>query len=160
MGKPYSLDLRERIIGFVEGGRSRRGAADHFEVSASCAIKLMDRWNRTGSAAPGKRGGSIGKLTPHKDFLLARVKEKPERHDAGTGHGPESRNRYGSGSCEPVAVSDPAWATIQKKHWWQANKTAPASQPGAMSGPGCASRVCALSPIAWPLSTRPARQRR
>ena len=78
MGKPYSLDLRKRIIGFVEGGRSRRGAADHFEVSPSCAIKLIDRWNRTGSAAPGKRGGSIGKLTPHKDFLLARVKEPPD----------------------------------------------------------------------------------
>jgi transposase len=78
MGKPYSVDLRKRIIGFVEGGRSRRDAADHFEVSASCAIKLMDRWNQTGSAAPGKRGGSIGKLTPHKDFLLARVKEKAD----------------------------------------------------------------------------------
>jgi transposase len=78
MGKPYSLDLRKRIIRFVEGGRSRRGAADHFEVSASCAIKLMDRWNRTGSAAAGKHGGSVGKLTPHKDFLLGRVKEKPD----------------------------------------------------------------------------------
>ena len=78
MGKPYSVDLRKRIIGFVEGGRSRRDAADHFEVSASCAIKLMDRWNQTGSAAPGRRGGSIGKLTPHKDFLLARVKEKAD----------------------------------------------------------------------------------
>ena len=78
MGKPYSLDLRKRIIGFVAGGRSRRSAADHFEVSPSCAIKLMDRWKRTGSAAPGKRGGSIGKLTPHKDFLLARVNEKPD----------------------------------------------------------------------------------
>lgn len=78
MGKPYSVDLRERIIGFVEGGGSRRKAAEHFEVSASCAIKLMDRWKRTGSTAPGKRGGSKGKLSPHKDFLLARVKEKPD----------------------------------------------------------------------------------
>jgi hypothetical protein len=32
MGKPYSLDLRERIIGFVEGGGSRREAADRFGV--------------------------------------------------------------------------------------------------------------------------------
>ena len=78
MGKPYSLDLRERIIGFVEAGGSRRGAADRFGVSASCAIKLKDRWDRTGSAAAGKRGGSAGKLKPHKDFLLARVKEKPD----------------------------------------------------------------------------------
>lgn len=78
MGKPYSLDLRGRIIGFIAGGGSRRGAADHFGVSSSCAIKLMDRFCRTGSAAPGRRGGSVGKLTAHKDFLLGRVKEKPD----------------------------------------------------------------------------------
>jgi len=78
MGKPYSLDLRERIIGFVEGGGSRRQAAERFDVSASCAIKLMDRFHRTGSAAPDRRGGSIGKLAPYKDFLLGRVKEKPD----------------------------------------------------------------------------------
>src|SRR5579863_10655933 len=104
MGKPYSLDLRKRIIGFVEGGRSRRGAADHFEVSASCAIKLMDRWNQTGSAAPGKRGGSVGKLAAHRDFLLGRVKEKPDitmpelaealKAETGTEAAPASLSRF------------------------------------------------------------------
>jgi transposase len=78
MGKPYSLDLRKRIIDFVEDGGSRRGAAERFDVSPSCAIKLLALWDRTGSAAPGKRGGSVGKLKPHKDFLLGRVKEKPD----------------------------------------------------------------------------------
>jgi len=78
MGKSYSLDLRERIIGFIEDGGSRRGAAGRFGVSASCAIKLMDRFRRTGSAVPGRRGGSVGKLAAHKDFLLRRVKEKPD----------------------------------------------------------------------------------
>lgn len=78
MGKPYSVDLRERIIGFVEGGGSRRRAADRFGVSPSCAIKLMERWDQTGSAAPGKRGGSVGKLAPYKDFLLGRVKQTPD----------------------------------------------------------------------------------
>jgi hypothetical protein len=29
MGKPYSLVLREWIIGFVDGGGSRRGAGGH-----------------------------------------------------------------------------------------------------------------------------------
>jgi transposase len=78
MGKPYSLDLRERIIGFIEDGGSRRGAAGRFGVSASCAIKLMDRWRRRGTAAPERRGGSVGKLAAHKDFLLRRVKDKPD----------------------------------------------------------------------------------
>jgi len=43
MGKPYSLDLRGRIIGYIEGGGSRRGAAEHFSVSPSCTVKLMER---------------------------------------------------------------------------------------------------------------------
>ena len=78
MGKPYSLDLRERIIGFIEDGGSRRGAAAHFGVSASCAIKLMDRWRHAGSAIPARPGGSVGKLAACKDFLLGRVKAKPD----------------------------------------------------------------------------------
>ena len=104
MGQAYSLDLRERIIGFVEDGGSRRGAADHFGVSASCAIKLVDRWDRTGSAAPGKRGGSVGKLAAHKDFLLKRVKDKPDitmpelaetlKAETGTEAAPASLSRF------------------------------------------------------------------
>lgn len=104
MGKPFSLDMRERIIGFVEDGGSRRGAADHFGVSASCAIKLMDRWDRTGSAAAGKRGGSVGKLAVHKDFLLRRVKDKPDitmpelaealKAETGTEAAPASLSRF------------------------------------------------------------------
>ena len=104
MGKPYSLDLRERIIGFVEDGGSRRGAAYRFGVSPSCAVKLMERWDRTASAAPGKRGGSVGKLKSHKDFLLGRVKEKPDitmpelaevlKAETGTEAAPASLSRF------------------------------------------------------------------
>ncbi len=78
MGKPYSLDLRQRVIGFVKQGGSRRGAAERFAVSPSCAIKLVERWERTGLATPGKRGGSVGKLAPYREFLLACVKEKQD----------------------------------------------------------------------------------
>ena len=76
MSVSYSLDLRRRIIDFVTRGGSRRGAASHFGVSASCSIKLVQRFERTGSASPGNRGGSIGKLSAHKDFLLGQVTAK------------------------------------------------------------------------------------
>ena len=50
MGKPYSIDLRERVQAEVEGGQSRRAAARRYNVSASFAVKLVDLVSRTGSA--------------------------------------------------------------------------------------------------------------
>ncbi len=37
MAKPYSLDLRERVVASVEAGASRHEAAERFEVSVSSA---------------------------------------------------------------------------------------------------------------------------
>src|SRR4051812_49633711 len=58
MTAPLSQDLRERIVRAVEGGSSIRQAARRFAVSASAAIKLMQRVRRTGSTAPAKIGGA------------------------------------------------------------------------------------------------------
>src|SRR5216683_956866 len=41
MHRPYSGELRTRVIAFVEGGGSRRGAAVQFEVSVSSAIRWV-----------------------------------------------------------------------------------------------------------------------
>jgi hypothetical protein len=41
MPKSYSLDLRERVVRFVEEGRSRRAAAAHFKVSVSFVVNLV-----------------------------------------------------------------------------------------------------------------------
>src|SRR4051812_23456107 len=54
MTAPLSQDLRERIVHAVEGGSTMRQAARRFAVSASAAIKLMQRVRETGSTAPGK----------------------------------------------------------------------------------------------------------
>ena len=40
MGKPYSLDLRERIFNYIAAGHSRRDAARVFGVSPSTAVRL------------------------------------------------------------------------------------------------------------------------
>ena len=80
MGKPLSMDLRERIIEAIEGGLSRRAAAQRFGVSESCAIKLAARVERTGSAAPAKQGRppGKGKLKPFASFLTAQVDDRPD----------------------------------------------------------------------------------
>jgi transposase len=41
MIKSYSLDLRRRVAGFVEAGRSCHAAAGHFEVSVAFVVRRM-----------------------------------------------------------------------------------------------------------------------
>jgi transposase len=81
MGKPYSVDLRERIVGYVAEGHSARAAAGVFGVSASSAVRFAAAHRDRGSVAPkpqGRAPGTAGKLAAHMDFLLARVKSKPD----------------------------------------------------------------------------------
>lgn len=80
MGKSYSGDLRDRIIGYVSAGGSRRGAAKHFGVSNSCAVKLLARVEQTGSCAPARQGRppGDGKLAAHRSFLIEQVEAKPD----------------------------------------------------------------------------------
>lgn len=70
MATPLSQDLRERIAKTVDAGGSARGAARRFDVSASAAIKLMQRVRETGSTAPAKIGGYRRPLLEgHEDYL-------------------------------------------------------------------------------------------
>ncbi|RAI20853.1 IS630 family transposase, partial [Afifella marina DSM 2698] len=75
MGRCYSMDLRERVVARIASGHSRRSTAEHFGVSESFAIKLMQRQSRAGSAAPARQGrprGS-GKLATFEAFLIGEV---------------------------------------------------------------------------------------
>jgi len=80
MGKTLSQDLRQRMVRGIEGGKSRRGVAARYEVAPSTAVRLMRRYEATGSVEPAKQGrprGS-GKLGPHGDFLIAHVERQPD----------------------------------------------------------------------------------
>ena len=63
MGKPYSLDLRTRIVAYVEAGRSARAAGRVFGVSASTAVRLVAAWRSraTVAARPQGSGGGHGR---------------------------------------------------------------------------------------------------
>jgi transposase len=79
MGRPYSLDLRERVVAAVEkGGMSRRQAAKQFGLGDSTVIGWVRRFRETGSVAPGKMGGHKPKAIAgsHRDWLLGRIAEK------------------------------------------------------------------------------------
>ncbi len=78
MPKPCSLELRERVVDAVKSGASRREAAEWFDVSASSAVRWMQRRQATGSIAAKPNGGSISPLEAHADFLLALIVKQPD----------------------------------------------------------------------------------
>jgi len=77
MGRPYSIDLRERVVTAVErGGLSCHQAAAQFDVGISTAIAWVRRFRETGSVAPGKMGGHRPKAIrgEYRTWLLERSK--------------------------------------------------------------------------------------
>ena len=79
MGRPYSLDLRERVVAAVEkGGLSCNRAAAQFGLGISTVINWVRRVRETGSVAPGQMGGHKPKAISgeHREWLLQRVREK------------------------------------------------------------------------------------
>ena len=74
MGKPHPVELRARVVGFVEEGNSHREAARHFRVSPRFVNNMMILHRATGSLAPAKQGHPPGgKLTAHGEWIEARV---------------------------------------------------------------------------------------
>ena len=79
MAKPYSQDLRDRVVRAVLAGQSRRKAARSFDISASCVIKLMQQWETTGDCLSRKCGGhKRHALAEHEDKVRALVAAQPD----------------------------------------------------------------------------------
>ena len=79
MAKPYSMDLRERVVAAVEDqGLSRHEAADRYGVGISTAIKWVQRFRKTGSVAPGQMGGHKPRAIrdEHEAWLRERIRER------------------------------------------------------------------------------------
>ncbi|EHR00834.1 transposase [Bradyrhizobium sp. WSM471] len=75
-GKPYSLNLRERVVAAIECGMSRNKAAKQFGVAISTAIGWMKRVDETGSVAR-QMGGHKPKAVSGDDavWLSQRIKD-------------------------------------------------------------------------------------
>ena len=79
MARPYSIDLRERVVAQVMAGDTVRCVAARFGVSVSSVVKWAGRFRETGSAAPGQMGGHKPVLlAAHRDFVRSRFAEQPE----------------------------------------------------------------------------------
>jgi transposase len=80
MRKPYSQDLRDRVIDAVENeSMSRRAAARLYKVSPSTVVKWIDLYRRTERREPSRvRGHRPSALAPHVEFLKAARAEKAD----------------------------------------------------------------------------------
>ena len=134
MGKPYSLDLRKRVVAAIEGGMSRNRAAKQFGVAISTAIGWMRRVEETGSVEPGQMGGHKPKAISgeHAVWLSQRIRDgdftiRGLVAELG-GARPEGRLPLGVGlrACRE--------AQLQKKAWRLASAIVPTWRGGAPSG--------------------------
>jgi putative transposase len=77
MARPYSNDLRERVVAAVElDGLSCREAARQFAVGVSTAIRWVAQYRRTGHVRPGQIGGYRPKsiVGAHREWLIERCR--------------------------------------------------------------------------------------
>ncbi len=80
MTRPLSIDLRERVIDAVDGGMSRRAAAERFGVSISAAIKWVQRWRETGNRRSHAQGGDYRshRIEAHAEEIFTLVNDRPD----------------------------------------------------------------------------------
>ena len=78
MGKPHPVELRSRVIGYVDEGHGHRQAARHFRVSPKFVNDLVKLRRETGCLTPRRQGngGGHGKLVDVTGWLEARVTAK------------------------------------------------------------------------------------
>ena len=151
MPKPYSIDLRSRVIADVEAGCSRREAAEQYGISPSVVVIWAQRFDETGSVAAKPSGGSVSPLEQHAEFLLALV--------AGAAGLDAGRDRCGDAQTQDrwqpqrgVAVFRPPQHQLQKKLYTRRSRSARTSF--AHAGAGCANKAC-LTRRGWCSSTKP-----
>lgn len=80
MGRPLSMDLRDRVVAAIGDGMSRRAAAARFGVSISSAIRWAARVRDRGSAAPQRQGGDKRSAVTerHAPRILLELERTPD----------------------------------------------------------------------------------
>lgn len=78
MPRPYSNDLRARVVLAVRSGETCRSVAGRFGVSVASVVKWSQRERTTGSVAPARMGGYRRRvLEPYRDFIVEHVGQTP-----------------------------------------------------------------------------------
>lgn len=79
MGRPYSQDLRERVLAVVDAGTGVTETGRLLRVSTSYVSKVMSRREATGETTARALGrGPRSKLADHHETLRQRVEAVPD----------------------------------------------------------------------------------
>jgi transposase len=79
MARAYSQDLRGRVVAAVDGGLSRRAAAQRFAVAVSTVIEWFDAWEEEGRLVARPMGGDHrSRLKEERSWLLALIEVTPD----------------------------------------------------------------------------------
>src|SRR5271156_5224174 len=79
MGKPYSDDLRERVVSAIEAGHTRAKVAESYNMALSTVGGFIKRKRETGTVSPDKFGGyKTFALEPHTALVKDLVAEQPD----------------------------------------------------------------------------------
>jgi transposase len=126
MASAYSQDLRNRVIDAVENeGMSRRAAARRFGVSESAAIKWLQRFEDTGHRRPvGTGGHRPSTLKPHRDFIEAALKDKPDMTLEALGRRLLAERGVKADTSMLSRFLRRAGITLKKRRWWRASRIA------------------------------------
>src|ERR1700694_1044539 len=79
MAKPYSEDLRRRVVEAVDGGAIIPEAAEQCGVSVSSVVRFLKLHRDTGSVRAAKFGGyKEFVLAAHEDLVRSLIEEQPD----------------------------------------------------------------------------------
>ena len=80
MARSLSEDLRTRLVAAVEGGLSRRAAAERFGVAAVSAVRWVKAWRTTGTVRPKPQGGDkrSHRIEGYREVILGAIEAKVE----------------------------------------------------------------------------------
>ena len=75
MARTLSEDLRIRLIAAVEGGLSRRAAAERFAVGIATAVRWVREFRNSGATAAKPKGGDrrSQRIEAYRDVILTAI---------------------------------------------------------------------------------------
>jgi len=76
MPKPYSIDLRQRVLQYLEGTHDKMKASQLFQVGIATIYRWVARRKQNGSIEPLKRKSTYKKIDDQK--LITYVEQNPD----------------------------------------------------------------------------------